>query len=205
MGHQKSNQEFWIDESGNKVPYSRTTKTERLMERTAAKLLKDAKQLNEKLKQYKEAFAEACNAVYQSFLQEKEISTDRKGNFTWYNFDRSIKIELSINERVTFDDLLITSAREKLNMFLTDNVSGKTEFIKEMVIDAFKTSKGQLDSKKIMNLLKYKGKIKDKLFQSAMEDIESSIRRPSSRKYFRISERQPDGEYKAIDLNFSSI
>lgn len=205
MGHQKSNQEFWIDESGNKIPYSRTTKTERLMERTAAKLLKDAKQMNEKLTLYKEAFADACDAVYKSFLHEKELSTDRKGNFTWYNFDRSIRIEISISERVTFDDLLITSAREKLNEFLTDNISGKTEFIKELVIDAFKTSKGQLDSKKVMNLLKYRGKIKDKLYQSAMEDIENSIRRPSSRRYFRISERQPDGDYKAVDLNFSSI
>jgi len=205
MAHQISSQKFWFDESGNKIPYSRTTKTERLMETKSAKLLREAKFLHGKLKIYKKLISDICDEVYQSFLSEKEISTDRKGNFTWYNFDRSIKVEVSINERVIFDDLLITSAREKLNEFLTDNISGKTEFIKELVIDAFKTSKGQLDAKKIMNLLKYRGKIKDKLYQSAMEDIESAIRRPSSRRYFRISERQKDGDYRVIDLNFSSI
>lgn len=203
--HQKSTSEFWIDESGNKIPYTRTTKTERLMETKSAKLLREAKSLNEKLIEYKALFADVCEEVYRKFLAEKELSTDRKGNFTWYNFDRSIKVEISITERVTFDDLLITSAREKLNEFLTENINGKLEFVKELVIDAFKTSKGQLDSKKVMNLLKYRGKIKDKLYQSAMEDIENSIRRPSSRRYFRISERDSDGEYKAVDLNFSSI
>lgn len=203
--HQKSTSEFWIDESGNKIPYTRTTKTERLMETKSAKLLRDAKSLHDKLSEYKTLFADVCEEVYRKFLAEKELSTDRKGNFTWYNFDRSIKVEISITERVTFDDLLITSAREKLNEFLTENINGKLEFVKELVIDAFKTSKGQLDSKKVMNLLKYRGKIKDKLYQSAMEDIENSIRRPSSRRYFRISERDSDGEYKAVDLNFSSI
>lgn len=205
MSHQKSNQEFWTDESGNKIPYSRTTKTERLMEKTAAKLLREATVMNEKLKQYKEAFAEACELVYNSFLEEKEISTERKGNFTWHNFDRSIKIEININERVTFDDLEITAAREMLNQFLTANIDGKLEFVKELVIDAFKTSKGNLDSKKVMGLLKYKSKIKDELYQKAMAHIEGSIRRPSSKTYYRISERQKDGEYKVIDLNFSSI
>jgi len=203
--HQKSTSEFWIDESGNKIPYSRTTKTERLMETKSAKLLRDAKSLHDKLSEYKTLFADVCEEVYQKFLAEKELSTDRKGNFTWYNFNRSIKVEINITERVTFDDLLITSAREKLNQFLTDNIDGKMEFVKELVIDAFKTSKGQLDSKKVMNLLKYRGKIKDKLYQSAMQDIENSIRRPSSRRYFRISERDNNGDYKAIDLNFSSI
>ncbi len=203
--HQKSNEEFWVDESGNKIPYTRTTKTERLMEIKAAKLLRDSKSIHDKLVDYKKAFSDICNEIYQSFLKEKEISTERKGNFTWFNFDRSIKVEININERVTFDELEITAAREMLDQFLTANMDGKIEFIKDLVIDAFKTSKGQLDSKKIMGLLKYKSKIKDLLYQKAMSHIESSIRRPSSKTYYRISERRKDGEYKVIDLNFSSI
>jgi hypothetical protein len=77
--------------------------------------------------------------------------------------------------------------------------------IKQIVTDAFSTTRGKLDAKKVMSLLRYKDKVKDALFLESMELLEKSIRRPDSRIYHRISERQPDGSYKAIDLNFSSI
>ncbi|HLO59022.1 MAG TPA: DUF3164 family protein [Lentimicrobium sp.] len=203
--NQKSTAEFWIDEAGNKIPYNRTNKVERLMERQATKLLAKAKEVQAKLIALKAEFQAISDEVYNAFMAEREIKSERKGNFTWYNFDRSIKVEINISERITFDELTITGAREKLDQFLTENMDGKIEFIKELVIDAFKTSKGQLDAKKIMSLLKYRSKIKHEMYQSAMNDIESAIRRPSSRTYYRIFERTESGDYKLIDLNLSSI
>lgn len=205
MATQRSTAEFWIDETGSKIPYNRTTRIERLMERQSAKLLGNSLKINKALSDLKHEFEAICDEIFREFMAEKEIKPTYKGNFTWYNFDRSIKVEVNINERITFDELMITAAREKLERFLTDNMDGKVEFVKELVIDAFKTSRGQLDAKKVMGLLKYRTKIKDQLYQSAMADIEGSIRRPSSRTYYRIFERASSGEYKLIDLNFSSI
>jgi hypothetical protein len=203
--HQKSNQEFWTDENGNKIPYARTIKTERLMETKGAKLLRDAKSIHQKLSDYKALFIEVCDTIYSEFLAEKEVSTDRKGNFTWYNFDRSLKFEKKLHESISFDDLLITSAREKFNMYFSENITSKDDFAKEIVMKAFETSNGKLDPKRIFDLLRYKSKVKDALYQSAIKDTEDAIRRSISKTYLRISERQKDGEYKAIDLNFSSI
>lgn len=203
--YQKSTAEYWIDETGNKIPYNRTSKVERLMERKATSLLKTAKELNVSLASFKELIESVSKEIFEAFMAEKDLKNATKGNFTWYNFDRSIKIEVSISERITFDELQIVSAREKLDQFLTENMDGKVEFIKELVIDAFKTSRGQLDAKKVMSLLKYKSKIKNEVYQSAMADIESAIRRPSSKVYYRVSERLENGIYKVIDLNLSSI
>lgn len=205
MATQKSSNDFWIDESGNKIPYSRTTRLERSMEHKSAKLLKDAKDLSDRMAAFKDDIARVCAEIYAAFMAEKEVKPTTKGNFTWYNFDRSIKIEVAINERITFDELQISAAREKLDQFLTENMDGKVEFIKELVIDAFKTSRGQLDAKKIMSLLKYRSKIRQPLFQSAMEDIEAAIRRPASKTYYRVFERTDEGNYKLVDLNFSTI
>jgi hypothetical protein len=206
MAHQKSNQEHWLDEAGNKIPYSRTTQVERLMEKNSAKILREAKLLNEKLSDFKNQIRQVCEDIYNTYMEEKQVKTEkRKGNFTWYNFDRSIKIEVSINETITFDELTITAAREKLNSFLDSNIDGKIEFVKELVNEAFLTSRGQLDSKKVMGLLKYKSKIKHEDYQSAMSLIEESIRRPSSKTYFRVWEKDSAGSYQIIDLNFSSI
>lgn len=206
MAHQKSNQEFWLDETGNKIPYSRTTKTERLMESKAAKLLREAKLLHTKLSEFKALFAEINEKVYKEFIEERDLKTEnRKGNFTWYNFDRSIKNETKFSESITFDPLLITSAREKFNQYFSDNITSKDDFAKEIVMKAFETRNGQLDPKKIFDLLRYKSKVKDALYQSAIKDTEDSIRRKVSKVYHRISERDKNGEYKVIDLNFSSI
>lgn len=203
---QKSTSEFWIDESGNRIPYNRTSATERLMERRSAQLLKEAAALSEKLAKLKDNFRTFSDEVYQVFLKERnlEAPVERKGNYTWYNFDRSIKVEVSVSERITFDEMSITAAREKLSQFLDENIEGKLEFVKDLVNEAFQTSKGQLDTKKVMGLLKYRSKIKHQAYQDAMALIETSIRRPESKSYYRIWEKDRNGEYKLVDLNFSS-
>lgn len=205
MAHQKSSSEFWYDEQNNRIPYKRTTKVERLMEIESYKLLNEAKKIRKQLTLYKLLAKKVCNEVYEEFMKDKNIEKERKGNYTWYNFDRSIKIEVAISERITFDDLTISAAREKLDQFIDANVEGKVDFVKELVNDAFKTSKGQLDAKKVMGLLRYRSKIKDEIFQEALGLIEAAVRRPESKIYYRVWERDENGKYEAIELNFSNI
>lgn len=202
---QKTSNKIWSDESGMQIPSSRTTKLERLMERKSGKLLKEAVKVNKQLSVLKEQVQEVCQEVYDLFMEEHNNNKDRKGNFTWYNFDRSIKIQSRVSERIEFDDLSIIACKDKLDDFLSANVESKDEFIKQLVLDAFETSRGKLDAKKVMSLLKYKSRIKTALFQEALELLESGIRRPDSKTYFQIWAKDSSGEYQNIDLNFSSI
>lgn len=203
--NQKSKDKIWIDEKGVGIPYSRTTKSERLMEKESAKLLKEAIGINAKLVNFKDVLREMCHEVYDVFMEENNNHKKSKGNFTWYNFDRSIKIEVSINERIEFDDLNIQACKDKLNQFLSDNVESKNEFIKQLVLDAFETSRGKLDAKKVMSLLRYRNKIKAPIFHEALNLLQQSIRRPDSKAYFRIWAKNEEGKYQNIELNFSSI
>lgn len=203
---QSSKSQMWYDEKGNAIPYARTTRSERLMERSSFRLLKEAQKLNSGLIALKELTRELCNEAYDAFMEEANNSDKpRKGNFTWYNFNRSIKIEVSISERIEFDDLHLAACKDKLDEFLNLNVESKDEFIKQLVMDAFETTKGNLDVKKLMGLLRYKSKIKAPLFQQAMSSLEDGIRRPDSKTYFRIWLKDDDNKYQNIDLNFSSI
>ena len=203
---QKSSDKLWKDEKGLQIPYLRTTKVERLMERKSNKLLNEALKINVKLANFKEQLQDVCHEVYDNFMTENGNDEKKhKGNFTWYNFDRSIKIEVNVNERIEFDDLSITACKDKLDQFLSANVESKDEFIKQLVLDAFETSRGKMDAKKVMSLLRYKSKIKSSLFQEAMNLLENSIRRPDSKTYFRIWLKNSNGKYENVDLNFSSI
>lgn len=208
MKNQKSTDQFWTDETGTQIPYARTTKVERLMEKESFRIYKDAVKLNTELTAFKNRIKEICQEVHDAYMLDKGNVVTKgkgKGNFNWFNFDRSIKIEVSITDRIEFDDLGITACKDKLDEFLNGNVESKDDAVKALILDAFNNSKGSLDSKKVMNLLRYKSKIKHQLFQEAMELLEGSIRKPDSKMYFRVWAKNEEGKYENIDLNFSSL
>lgn len=196
---------LWFDEAGASIPYQRISKLERSMEKSAAKFHKQALNLNKGLEDFKREVYEMCEELHTNYMKSKGVSKESKGNWTWYNFDRSIKIEVSVNEQIAFDDLAIEAAKSKLSEFLSSEITSENEVIKQMVLSAFETRSGRLDTKKVMSLLKYKERVKSPVFLAALDLIESAIRRPQSKTYFRVSQRMEDGSYEVIDLNFSSV
>lgn len=205
MRNQKTTDKFWIDESGTQVPFSYVSKSARFQERESFKIFKEAAKINAELIAFKTYLNEVCKRVYIAFMQEKENDKKGKGNFTWFNFDRSIKVEVSISDRIEFDDLGIIACKDKLNEFLDSNIESKDDAVKSMILDAFNNTKGELDAKKVMNLLRYKSKIKNQLFQDAMVLLEGSIRNPDSTTYYRVWMKDEFGKFINIDLNMSSI
>ena len=146
-----------------------------------------------------------CQEVFNKMMEEYRVKPSKDDYFTWYNFDRSVKIVTSLGKKIKFDDLAIIAAKKLLDEFLFEELDSKSAFIKEIVTDAFSTSRGNLDTDKVMSLCKYRSKTKSPSFIGALDILESSITRPSSAKYFRVYERNDDGSYSLIDLNFSSI
>lgn len=202
---QTSKDKFWVDESGIEIPYNRTTKLERLKEKSAKKLSISGEALSKKLAEYKNDFKAICDEVYKQAAIENSIKQDAKGNFTWYNFDRSVKIEVNISGRIDFDDLTLNAAKEHLDIFFKHVIDSKVAFIQDMVADAFQTTRGKVDAKKVLGLLKWRDKVKYDEFHMACDLIEKAIRKPDSKTYYRISVVDNEGEYQTIELNFSNI
>lgn len=199
----------WIDENGLEIPANRVTKTEKLRERKAEALLKKADKIEQLLSGYKEAFEADTEEVFMAVMDEEKVNSKKyKGNFTWYNFDRSIKIERNVNEKIDFDETLIAAAKQKFDEFIKNATGGVDLMIQSLINDAFSTSRGKLDAKKVMGLLQHKSRIDEKrypLFHEAASLIERSIRRPDSKTYFRIWKKDKNGEYQSVNLNFSSL
>jgi hypothetical protein len=198
--------EYWLDEQGNKRPRKYLTKLERMQESEIGKILKRAEFLNEKLSEFKEAVASSCEKLVEEYAKRNKLDTTNwKGNITLMSFDRSVKIELNVNNRIEFDDLAIKACKALLDEFLSENIDAKNAFIAEIVTDAFSTSRGKLDTKKVLGLLKYESKIKDEKFQKAMGFLKESIRNVGSKNYYRISVKDDDGSWQPIRLDFSSL
>lgn len=195
----------WIDEIGIEIPFNRILKSEKLKEQLSGSLFKQALKINSLLLAFKEAIERAVLEVRELLISEEKLHKNSKGNFTWYNFDRSIKIEVNVNETIRFDEGMIASARELFDSFISKNVQGTDDIVRQLINTAFANTKGGLDSKKVLSLLKYRTKIKDKQFQQALDLIQDSISRPTSKRYFRVWVKNEDGQYENIELNFSSI
>ncbi len=203
---QKQNAPAWIDEAGIILPAKRLLKGEKLAEKTAEKLFKRATKVRELLEALKAEMSADCQAVMEQVYDDNGQDAEKgKGNFTWYNFDHSMKIEVSIQERTEFDETLIQLAKNKLDEFLDNSVTTDDEFIKQFVVDAFAKTRGGLDAKKVLSLLRYRSKVSNPLFQEAITLVEKSIRHPDSKRYFRLWVRNEEGQYEAINLNFSNI
>lgn len=197
---------MWKDETGREIPDNRITKKERKAEKLAAKIKKESVKINRQLSLLKETIIDGSADLLKMTMKENGIKeSDYKGNYTWFNFDRSIKIQVDISESVRFDDAEIMVAKKLLFEFLEDNLSTVEGLIKSLVIDAFQQRSGKLDVKRILSLTKHKDRVKDKRFQDACEMIIKAQRRPESRKYCRVFLQEADGNYKNIDLNISSI
>lgn len=204
--HQKLSEPTWLDEAGNAIPTNRLTSLEKLSEKTTLKLLKGAQSINQKLIAFKEEVETLCDQVYQeSLLETKTEGKKRKGNFTFFNFNRTIKVEVSISERIEFDDLTIQACQEKLNELIDQGTKEVDSFLKGIIMDAFQKSNGSLDAKKVIGLKKHKARTKNPLYHEAMELLDQSIRRPDSKRYFRIFVKNEEGKYDYVDLNFSSL
>lgn len=196
----------WIDENGLEIPSSRVSSVEKLMERSANKIVKQATDINKRLRELKQFVESKSLEIYLTIMEEKGIDpTTRKGNYTWYNFDKSIKIEIDVNFNIKFDETLLEACKAKLFQFIDVAIKSEVEFVTELIHDAFSKRDGRLDPKKVLGLLRWRSKVKNKLYHEAMNILEEGYRRVRSKQYNKIWIKNDVGEYEAIDLNFSSI
>ena len=135
-------------------------------------------------------------------LEDNNVPGNSKGGFSVSTFDRDAKIEISIQERIEFDDL-ISVAHEKIKLYLEEKTQGVDHDLQQIINQAFETRKGRMDVKRILGLFRLQ--INHPLWIDAMELIKRSITRNNSKRYARIWEKDENGEYRNIELNFSSI
>ncbi|MBD1394288.1 DUF3164 family protein [Mucilaginibacter glaciei] len=207
---QKPADKIWLDEEGTTIPYARITQFERKREVSIFKMAKDALLINDKLSSFKQFIKTTCEQLYSEFLASNngKIQGKGKGGITLYNFDRSIKVEVSINEPIHFDESFIKLAKAELDAIFADELESASAWIRDIISDAFEKNRGELDTDKVLSLKKHASRVPAHIkprYDKAMGFIDQAINRPTSKEYYRVWVRGDDGQYKNIQLNFSSI
>lgn len=200
----------WTNASGDQVPVKFVPKSDKVKEVMAGKIHKAALNAEAVLlalhEQMKEAMAEVKQMVMNEYqLKYKKEARAGKGSFLWYNFDKSLKIEAKVDDIVKWDNSLMTEALTLLNQYLESGLTDANILIKNLVNDAFANTKGMIDSRKVFQILKYEKDIKNAKFQKACELMKAAQGIDTTKLYMRVWEKAENGEYRSINLNFSSI
>ena len=200
----------WINASGDAVPVKFVPKADKAKEAIAGKVYNAAMKAEAVLMQLHTMLREAFTEVDALLKQEYELKAGKKkastkGNLSWFNFDRSLKVEANINDIVKWDNALMTEALTLLNTYISTNMTEANELISELVKSAFANTKGMIDTGKVFQILRYEDKIKNKSFQKACDLIKQAQSIDKTKLYMRVWEKDETGAYRNINLNFSNI
>lgn len=202
MLHKKTDK-VWHDHRGNAVPREYVPAFERANEAKIGALYTEASKLANQLKSFKDRAFTLADDIYAEMLKNAKIeATNRKGNYSLLSFDKTVKIEVNVADRIDFDNN-ITLAQEKLNEFIRSKTEGADQDLSVLVNQAFTTTKGRLDKARIFGLMQLN--IKGEMWADAMELIRKSITTNSSVRYMEFSAKDDEGRYIPVRLNFAVL
>jgi hypothetical protein len=200
MGDKKKT---WYMHDGAEVPDAAVSPFDKKKEKVLVALAKKCEKLANELLLLKKEMYTKGDQLYTERLANKGLTDDvKKGNYTFFSYDKSLKLEMNVQESIMFGDE-IHIAQKKLNEYIEAVTASANSDIQQLIHNAFKTRKGSLDKARVLSLFSLK--IEHPLWKEAMDLIRESIQTNDSRRYGTISKQNTEGEYKVFNLNFSSI
>jgi len=191
----------WVDPDGIATPEKYIQANVKRRDELVTKVMDKVKSLHKTMIKEKEVI----EGEIDKYLSELagEYGEDWKGNAQLVDFAGENMVVVKINKIVSFDEKL-QIAKQKIDKLIGTWSKGASSKIVALVNQAFQVdSKGKLDKRRILGLQKLK--IEDPEWEEAMQIINDSIQIERTKRYVAFFERDEDGEYKPIVLNFSSL
>ncbi|MBI9030762.1 DUF3164 family protein [bacterium] len=190
------------DAQGREYPTKILDKQIVKRDKMVTKLLKKAKDLNERIAKEKAKMV----AEIEDYLADtaEQYGENWKGNAELLSFNGSAKIEVKYKERIQFTEKL-QIAKQKIDDCLIRWSEDSNINLQAVIREAFQVDKkGEVAKGRILSLRKYN--IKDKEWKLAMDLINEAIEVTSTKQYIAFYEREDQNKsFNLITLNFSSI
>lgn len=195
---------YMMDPQGRLVPKNKVKPVDRDRDDLVRELVKKARDVHTTLSAFKVDAMDAVKGFVARSAEEYGVEMGgAKGNVTLTSYDGAFKVQIWVNDYVTFDERLQV-AKELIDNCIRRWSKGSRSEIKVLVEDAFKVDKqGKVDTKRILGLRRLD--ITDDEWQRAMEAISDSVTVAVSKEYIRLYQRDDEGAYHQLALDIAAV
>lgn len=174
---------------------------ESMKEDVVMSLVAIAQETHDRVKEFKQHSFDSMNALYALLLEYSERYADGKGNFTVEFGD--CKVEYRRQGIASFDEKADQAERHIVD-FVTKRFEND-EDTKDLIMSLLERKNGQLDVLLIQKLYTMEKRFDDLNWKKGIELLKESYQYNHSKDYVRFFKRSTQGEWKSINLNFSSL
>ena len=195
---------FRQNAKGHLVPENKIKEIDLLRDEVVATLVGGAQMLQKVMREFKEQAHADIAAFLELSLEKYEVTWGgQKGNLTLYSFDGQYKVTRQISASIRFDERL-QAAKALIDECISDWSEGSNDNIRLLINDAFQVDReGKNSTNRVLGLRRLE--IQDDKWLKAMDAISDSIIVTDSKTYIRFYERDEQGGYKPISLDFAAI
>lgn len=195
---------FKQDSKGRLVPESSIKPIDIVRDGLVIDLVGRVKVEQERLKKLKAIVFAEIGAFVDMSLQQFDVHLGgNKGNITLYSFDGQFKIIRQIQDTLRFDERL-QAAKILIDQCIQSWSESSNDHIKTLILDAFQVDKeGKISTGRVLGLRRHD--FDDPKWSQAMDAIAESINIVDSKRYVRFYERDSEGKYQAISLDFANV
>ena len=163
-----------------------------------------AGKVNDILDQFKTQLAGDMQAFLELSAEQYGVDLGgARGNLSLTSYDGRYKVLRAVSERLDFDERL-QAAKELVDACLREWSKDAGPELRTLVESAFQVDKkGRINAKRILSLRALK--IEHPPWKMAMEAIGDAVTVVGSCTYYRIYERDDEGNYQQISLDFSGV
>jgi hypothetical protein len=195
---------YRADSKGRLVPVSSIKPIDLVRDEVVVRLCEGAKAEQQRLRDFKAlSFADISAFVDLSFEKFDVQIGGNKGNITLFSFDGKYKIVRQIQDTIRFDERL-QAAKVLIDECIQSWAADSNDHLKVLILDAFQVDKeGKISTGRVLGLRRHD--INDPKWLEAMDAIAESINVVDSKRYIRFYERDDEGTYQAISLDFATL
>lgn len=195
---------YMVNAKGHLIPVDAVKEIDKIRDELVKKLVSVAKELNQTMRDTKEKlFGEFEDFIALSASEYDTKIGGEKGNTSLLSFDGKYKVQLAVSDNLVFDERLQV-AKQLIDQCLHEWTADSNDNIKAIINNAFQVDKeGKINTRRVLGLRSLQ--IHDAQWLKAMDAISDATQVVSSKEYIRVYERDDEGKYQQISLDFSNV
>lgn len=201
--HQTTIGGYMKNAQGHLIPLNKVKPLDKLRDESVLRMIKLAKELQATMQSTKaDIVMEFKDFLALSADEYDTVLGGKKGNTSLVSYDGKYKIQLAVSNNIVFDERL-QIAKQLVDECLHEWSEDSNDNIKAIINHAFQVDKeGKISTYRVLGLRRLD--ITDAKWLKAMTAIQDAIQVTSTKEYMRIYEKDDNGKYQLIPLDFSN-